>query len=141
MKEAISDSGGPKEGGDFWGVNEISLFDTYPMPRVDELIDRLGKDQYISTLDLPKIYWQVPLAASSREKTVFPTPDELYQYRVLLFGLDGAPLTFQRLMNRVLRPHQQYAAAYLDVIIIHSQGWDEQLTRLQVCWTRSDKPG
>jgi hypothetical protein len=43
MKEAIPDSGAPKEGRDFWGVNEISLFDTYPMPWVDELIDRLGK--------------------------------------------------------------------------------------------------
>lgn len=56
---------------DFQGVNDISLFDVYPMPRVDELIDRLGKAWYVSTLDLTQGYWPVPLAASSREKTAF----------------------------------------------------------------------
>jgi hypothetical protein len=75
------------------------------MPRVDELIDRLGKARYISTLKLTKGYWQVPLAASSREKMAFSTPDGLYQYRVLPFGLHGALPTFQQLMNRVLRLH------------------------------------
>ena len=71
------------------------------------------------------------MAASSREKTAFSTPDGLYQYRVLPFGIHGAPPTFQRLMNEVLRPHQQYAAAYLDDIIIHSQGWEEHLKHIQ----------
>ena len=97
---------------DFRGVNKISLFDAYPMPRVDELINRLGKAWYISTLDLTKGYCQVPLAASSGEKTALSTPDGLYQYWVLPFGLHRAPPTFQRLMDKVLRPHQQYAAAY-----------------------------
>jgi len=68
---------------DFRKLNEISKFDTYPMPRVDELIDRLGKSRYITTLDLTKGYWQVPLAPA--------------------FGLHGALATFQRLMDRVLR--------------------------------------
>jgi hypothetical protein len=75
---------------DFRGVNDISLFDAYPMPRVDELLDRLGKARYISTLYLTKGYWQVLLVASSREKTAFSTPDGLYQYRVLPFGLHRA---------------------------------------------------
>ena len=116
---------------DFRGVNDISLFDAYPMPRVDKLIDRLGKARFISTLDLTKGYWQVPLAASSREKTAFLTPDGLYQYQVLPLGLRGAPPTFQRLMDKLLRPHQQYA------VTNHSQGWEEHLTRLML----SDKPG
>ena len=79
---------------DFQGVNDISLFDAYPMPREDELIDRLGKARYISTLDLTKGYWQVPLAASSWENTAFSTTDGLYQYWVLPFALQGAPSTF-----------------------------------------------
>jgi hypothetical protein len=62
---------------DFRGVNDISLFNTYLMPRVDKLIHRFGKAQYISTLDLTKGYWQVPLAASFWEKTAFSTPEGL----------------------------------------------------------------
>ena len=60
---------------DFRKVNAISKFNAYPMPRVDELLDRLGKAQLISTLDLTKGYWQIPLTQSSREKTAFSTPD------------------------------------------------------------------
>ncbi|XP_071061873.1 uncharacterized protein [Pseudochaenichthys georgianus] len=115
---------------DFRKLNEISKFDAYPMPRIDELIDRLGEARYISTLDLTKGYWQVPLEAASREKTAFATPTGLYQYTVLPFGLHGAPATFQRLMDKVLRPHREYAAAYLDDVVIHSDSWDSHLIRL-----------
>ncbi|XP_056612851.1 protein NYNRIN-like [Triplophysa dalaica] len=59
---------------DFRRVNEVSTFDGYPMPRVDDLLDRLGKARYITTLDLTKGYWQVPLAPEAREKTAFSTP-------------------------------------------------------------------
>ena len=75
------------------------MFVAYPMLRVDKVIDHLGKARDISILDLTKGYWQVPLAASFQEKMAFSTPDGLYQYRVLPFGLHGAPPTFQRLMD------------------------------------------
>eukprot|EP00063_Salmo_salar_P014535 XP_013989370.1 PREDICTED: uncharacterized protein LOC106566074 [Salmo salar] len=119
---------------DFRGLNEVSKFDAYPVPQVDELIDRFGMARYVSTLDLMKGYWQVSLAAASREKTAFSTPGGggLYHYRVLPFGLHGAPATFQRLMDRVLRPHSEYAAAYLGDIIVHSDSWESHLCRLQV---------
>ncbi len=112
-------------------LNEVSTFDGYPMPRVDELLDRLGKARYISTLDLTKGYCQVPLVPSSREKTAFSTPSGHWQYRVLPFGLHGAPATFQRLMDVILRPHQEYAAAYLDDVVIHSESWEAHLERLR----------
>ncbi|KAL1248768.1 hypothetical protein QQF64_022086 [Cirrhinus molitorella] len=54
---------------DFRRLNEVSEFDGYPMPRVDELLDRLGRARYISTLDLTKGYWQVPLTKDARAKT------------------------------------------------------------------------
>ncbi|XP_073727643.1 uncharacterized protein [Misgurnus anguillicaudatus] len=116
---------------DFRKLNEISKFDAYPMPHIDELIDRLGKARFISTLDLTKGYWQVPLSSDSKEKTAFATPDGLYHYTHLPFGLHGAPATFQRLMNRVLQPHQQYAAAYLDDVVIHSSDWESHLGLVQ----------
>uniref|UniRef100_A0A8C1MWX3 Gypsy retrotransposon integrase-like protein 1 n=1 Tax=Cyprinus carpio TaxID=7962 RepID=A0A8C1MWX3_CYPCA len=116
---------------DFRRLNEVSEFDGYPMPRVDELLDRLGRARYISTLDLTKGYWQVPLSEAAKPKTAFSTPSGHWQYRTLPFGLHGAPATFQRMMDILLRPHQAYAAAYLDDVVVHSEAWDEHLDRLR----------
>ena len=58
------------------------------MPRVDERIDWLGRVRFISTLDLTKGYWQVPVAA---HKTAFVTPGGLFQFKVMPFGFRGAP--------------------------------------------------
>ncbi|XP_040019919.2 uncharacterized protein LOC144383704 isoform X3 [Gasterosteus aculeatus] len=116
---------------DFRKLNEVSEFDAYPMPRVDDLVDSLGCARFITTLDLTKGYWQVPLTPASKEKTAFATQEGLYQYTRLPFGLHGAPATFQRLMDRVLAPHKRYAAAYLDDVVIHSPDWDSHLPRVQ----------
>ncbi|KAL1276203.1 hypothetical protein QQF64_035826 [Cirrhinus molitorella] len=86
---------------DFRRLNEVSEFDGYPMPRMDELLDRLGR---------ARGHWQ---------------------YRTLPFGLHGAPATFQRLMDILLRPHQAYATAYLDDVVIHSEAWEDHLDRLR----------
>ena len=87
--------------------------------------------RFITTLDLTKGYWQVPLSPASKEKTAFATSEGLFQYTKLPFGLHGAPATFQRLMDRVLRPHKKYAAAYLDDIVIHSTEWENHLSQVQ----------
>ncbi|XP_026116332.1 uncharacterized protein LOC113094960 [Carassius auratus] len=126
---------------DFRRLNEISSFDGYPMPRVDELLVRLGGARYISTLDLTKGYWQVPLTPDSKEKTAFSTPGGHWHYRVLPFGLHGAPATFQRMMDIILRPHQSYAAAYLDDVVIHSVSWEEHLDRLRRVLTELRRAG
>nr|XP_010769589.1 PREDICTED: uncharacterized protein LOC104945589 [Notothenia coriiceps] len=115
---------------DYRRVNEVSKFDAYPMPRVDELLDRLGTARFYTTLDLTKGYWQIPLSPESKEKTAFSTPYGLYQFITLPFGLFGAPATFQRLMDRVLRPHSAYAAAYLDDVIIHSETWEQHMQQV-----------
>ncbi len=83
---------------DYRKVNAVSKFDAYPMPRVDELLDRLGTARLYSILDLIKGYWQIPLTPMFG----------LHQFVILPFGLFGAPATSQRLMDRVLRPHQAY---------------------------------
>ncbi|KAL0173535.1 hypothetical protein M9458_029503 [Cirrhinus mrigala] len=116
---------------DFRRLNEVSEFDGYPMPRVDELLERLGRARFITTLDLTKGYWQVPLPASAKKKTAFSTSSGHRQYRTLPFGLHGAPATFQRMMDIILRPHQTYAAAYLDDVVIHSETWQNHLERLR----------
>ena len=111
------------------------------MPRVDELIERLGPARYLSTLDLTKGYWQVLLTRAAQEKTAFSTPGGLYQYTVLPFGVHGAPATFQRMMDQLLRPHQDYAAAYIDDIIIYSPSWDVHVHQLRAVLGELRKAG
>ncbi|KAJ1094875.1 hypothetical protein NDU88_000055, partial [Pleurodeles waltl] len=76
---------------DFHQLNAISMFDTYPIPRVDDVLEKLGRAKYMSTLDLTKGYWQIPLFPEDKEKTAFSTQSGLYQFTVLPFGLHGAP--------------------------------------------------
>ena len=73
----------------------------------------------------------MPLTPASKEKTAFATPEGLYQYTRLPFGLHGAPATFQRLMDRVLAPHKKYAAAYLDDVVIHGPDWASRIPQVQ----------
>lgn len=87
----------PRFCSDMRKLNSISCFDSYSMPRIDELLERLGKAKYITALDLCKGYWQVPLNPACKEYTAFQIPGMgLFHYTVLPFGLHGAPATFQR---------------------------------------------
>ncbi|KAI3366502.1 hypothetical protein L3Q82_000474 [Scortum barcoo] len=115
---------------DFRKVNAQSEFDAYPLPRLDDLIERVGQAQFITTLDLCKGYWQVPLSDAARPLTAFRTPQGLWQFTKMSFGLHGAPATFQRLMNKVLAGMHNFAAAYLDDIVIYSNSWQEHLSHV-----------
>ncbi|KAL5505636.1 hypothetical protein EMCRGX_G007100 [Ephydatia muelleri] len=86
---------------DYRKVNAVTKKDAYPLPRVDETLDTLSGSQWFSTLDLLSGYWQVEMSPTDREKTAFSTPEELYEFKVMPFGLCNAP-TFQRLMDSVL---------------------------------------
>lgn len=101
---------------DYRKLNAQTKFDAYPMPRIDEMLDAIGQSQYLTTLDLAKGYWQVPMEPEDREKTAFTSPLGLLQFTVMPFGLSGAPATFQRLMDSVLRGTEEYAGVYLDDI-------------------------
>ena len=97
---------------DFRRMNAQSHFDAYPMPRLEDLIEHLGRARFITTLDLCKGYWQVPLAKQVRPYTAFRTPQGLFQFLVMPFGLQGVPATFQRLMDCVLEGTESYTAAH-----------------------------
>ncbi len=101
------------------------------MPRIDELVERLGRAKYLSTVDLCKGYWQVPLTARAKELTAFKTPFGLYHFRVMPFGLQGAPATFQRLMDQILQGTREFAAAYLDDVVIFSKTWEDHCQHLR----------
>ena len=76
------------------------------------------------------------MAKASRHLTAFTTPFGLFQFRVMPFGLQGAPATFQWLMDKVLQGLEDYAAAYIDDLVIHSTTWEEHLTQIQTVFQR-----
>ena len=83
---------------DYRHPNQIPGSDAYPMLRFDDQIDRVGKSTYISSLDLTRWYWQVPVSIVKRLWTAFAIPFGLHQFNTMPFGLLGAPVTFQRLI-------------------------------------------
>uniref|UniRef100_A0A1X7SFW8 Reverse transcriptase domain-containing protein n=1 Tax=Amphimedon queenslandica TaxID=400682 RepID=A0A1X7SFW8_AMPQE len=132
-----------KDGGirlcvDYRQLNQVTKFDAYPMPRVEELLDTIGDAEFITTLDLAKGYWQVPVNEKDREKTAFTSPRGLYQFKTMPFGLSGAPATFQRMMDEILRGTETFAGVYLDDIVIHSSIWRDHLNQLTDVLKRLD---
>ena len=82
-------------------LNDVTVKDAYPLPRVDDLLDHVGDARVFSSLNLASGYRQVPVHQADREKTSFVTPDGVYKFRQMPFGLINAPATFQRLMDRM----------------------------------------
>lgn len=74
----------------------------FPSPRIDDLLDQLGKASYFSMLDLVSGYMQVMLHLTSQEKTAFTTHQDLHVFYVMPFGLMNGPTVFQRLMQQML---------------------------------------
>ncbi|CAM5100475.1 unnamed protein product [Natator depressus] len=102
---------------DYRKLNAITVSDAYPMPRPDELLDKLGGARYLTTMPLTKCYWQVPLDAD--------------EFLTLPFGLKGAPATLQRLVDQLLRGMESFAVAYIDDICVFSQTWEDHVSQVR----------
>ena len=86
---------------DYRELNSVTKADNFPLPRIEDNLEQLGQSKYFSTLDLSVGYWQIRMKADSREKTAFTTPQGLFEFLVMSFGLTNAPAVFQHLMQRV----------------------------------------
>ncbi|CAM5143851.1 unnamed protein product [Natator depressus] len=126
---------------DYRKLNAITVSDAYPMPRPDELLDKLGGARYLTTMDLTKGYWQVPLDADAWLKSAFITPLGLYEFLTLPFGLKGAPATFQHLVDQLLRGMESFAKAYIDDICVFSQTWEDHMSQVRQVLDRLQGPG
>ena len=111
---------------DFRKVNAVTKTDSFPIPRIDDCIDRIGQAKFVTKFDLLKGYWQVPLTERAKEVSAFVTPDGLYRYKVMPFGMKNSPATFQRLMNSIVSEIDS-CECYIDDVIIYSKDWSEHL--------------
>lgn len=117
---------------DYRRLNKITKKDVYPLPRIDDALDHLCHAKYFSSMDLKTGYWQIEVDERDREKTAFITPDGLYEFKVMPFGLCTAPATFQRVMDTVLAGLKWHTClVYLDDVVVFARTFDEHLARLK----------
>ena len=127
---------------DYRRVNDVTVKDAYPLPRIDESLDQLAGSKWFSCLDLSAGYWQVEVEPGDKQKTAFTTRRGLYEYNVMPFGLCNAPATFERLMETVLSGlHWQVCLIYLDDIIIFGRTFNEMISNLDTVLQRFVKSG
>ena len=106
---------------DYRKLNDKCYTDAFQLPRIDNLIDKMGKAKYITKFDISKAYWQIELTEDSKQYSAFTVQNALYQFKVLPFGLASAASSFQRLMEHILRNFQKFAGTYFDDITVFSE--------------------
>ncbi|UYV71114.1 hypothetical protein LAZ67_8001791, partial [Cordylochernes scorpioides] len=117
---------------DYRKLNNVTVKDVYPIPRIDEVMDTLQGSTYFSAIDLRSGYWQVEVEERDKEKTAFTTAHRLYEFNVMPFGLCNAPATFERNMENMLgNLRWQICLCYLDDVIIYSPDFPTHLKRLK----------
>ncbi|XP_063820175.1 uncharacterized protein LOC135062022 [Pseudophryne corroboree] len=127
---------------DYRKLNSCTVRDAYPLPRIEESLAALGNAKFFSTLDLASGYWQVPVAPQDREKTAFVTPMGLFEFCRMPFGLNNAPATFQRMMERCLGDlNFEALLIYLDDIIVFAATLEEHFARLDRVLQRLEEYG
>lgn len=127
---------------DFRGLNQRTIKDAYPKPRIDEILDSLANVEIFSILDATTGYCQIAMSKSSTEKTAFGWKGGHYEFMRLLFGLCNFPATFQRAMDRIFEKERgNFIIPYLDDIIVYSKNFKEHQEHLRITLGRIKASG
>jgi hypothetical protein len=122
---------------DYRKVNEKTVDDRYPLPNITDILDKLGKCQYFTTLDLASGFHQIEMDPNSISKTAFNVENGHYEFVRMPFGLKNAPATFQRVMDNVLKELQEKICfVYMDDIIVFSTSLQEHISNLKLIFKR-----
>jgi hypothetical protein len=113
-------------------LNAIKVKSNYPVPVIEEFLDELGQASWFTSLDLTAGYHQILLQPEDTHKTAFQTHSGHYEFRVMAFGLTGAPATFQRAMNATLAPLLRCCVlVFFDDILIYSTTFEEHVQHIR----------
>ncbi|GET60986.1 RNA-directed DNA polymerase homolog [Rhizophagus irregularis DAOM 181602=DAOM 197198] len=114
-------------------INQMTITDAYPLPRIDDLLEKFRVAKWFTTIDLASGYWQIEMKEEDKEKTAFICSQGLYEFNVMPFGLKNAPAIFQRTMNKIFKEYlDKFMNVYIDDIIIYSKNWDEHLQHIKI---------
>ena len=117
---------------DYTYFNEACPKDSFPLPRIDQIVDVLAGHGMLSLLDAFSGYHQIPMHPPDAEKTAFITPHGLFCYNVMPFGLKNAKATYQRLVTKMLRPLLgKIIEVYIDDMLVKSKERPDHAEHLQ----------
>jgi transposase InsO family protein len=123
---------------DYRQLNNKTIKDAYPLPRIDEALDALHGAKYFSSIDLAQGYYQVAMDEKDGHKTAFRVgTGGLFEYTRMPMGLCNSPATFQRLMETCLGDKNfELLLLYLDDILVFSGTVEDQIQRLRLVFQR-----